>query len=182
MWTKRAEELLKQYVTSPNLKRHCWEVAWCMGFYAKIFGEDIDLWTATGLVHDFDYEMAVGMEYPDGHPFKGVEILKSLSFPDIVIDAILGHAEYTGHPRNSLLAKCLFAVDEMSGFIHSCSRVHPSKEVSQITPEFVLKRMKEPSFCRAIDRDHLRKSADELGVDFKTHIENCIRAISEAIN
>ncbi len=178
MWLPRAKTLLHEYVTDEKLLRHSYDVGKCMIFYARKFNQDEDLWGATGLIHDFDYQITQSCDPLDGHPYKGVRILSQLNFPAELVDAVLGHAEYTGKSRDTLLAKCLFACDEMSGFIFSCSRVHPSKQIDHLTVEFVLKRMKENSFSKAVDRNLLRKSSEELGLDFETHISNCITALS----
>lgn len=170
--------LFNRFVSSEVLKRHSFQVARCMEYYANVFQQDPELWFTTGLVHDIDYDIARGTEPPDGHPYKGVQILRENQFPVEILDAVLGHAYYTNTPRKSLLAKTLFAVDELSGFLNSCARIHPSKSFEALNYEFVHKRMKEKSFSKNICREHLRQASFELGVEFEKHVNNCIKALS----
>src|SRR4030095_4095435 len=136
-----------------------------------MWGEDEDGWGFVALVHDFDYE-----KYPDreNHPFRGVEILQGLGYPEWVTRAILSHADYSGVPRESALEKTLYACDEMSGFVTAAALVRPSKSVMDLEASSVIKRMKDKAFARAVNRDDLRRGAEELGLPLDQHITNVI--------
>ena len=140
--------------------------------YARLYGEDEDDWGLVALLHDFDYE-----RYPDAenHPFRGVEVLKGLGYPDWVTRAILSHADYSGVPRESRLERTLYACDEMSGFVTAAALVRPSKSVLDLESSSVLKRMKDKAFARAVSRDDLRRGAEELGLPLDEHVANVIR-------
>src|SRR5215217_7228482 len=163
--------LVTAHTESESLRKHMLAVEAAVRGYARMFGEDEDAWGFVALVHDFDYE-----KYPDAvnHPFRGVEILQGLGYPDWVTRAILSHAEYSGVPRESRLEHALFACDEMSGFVTACSLVRPSKSVLDLESASVIKRMKDKAFARAISRDDLRKGAEELGLPLEEHITNVI--------
>jgi putative nucleotidyltransferase with HDIG domain len=139
--------------------------------YARQFGEDEEEWGVVALLHDFDYE-----RYPDPehHPFKGVEILQQRGYPEWVTRAILSHADYSGVPRESRLEKTLYACDEMSGFVTAAALVRPSKSVLDLEAASVMKRMKDKAFARAVNRDDLRRGAEELGLPLDQHIANVI--------
>ncbi len=141
-----------------------------MGTRAQ-WGEDEDAWGFVALIHDFDFE-----KYPDreNHPFRGVDILRGLGYPDWVTRAVLSHADYTGVARESRLERTLFACDEMSGFIVAASLVRPSKSVLDLEASSVIKRMKDKAFARAVPREDLRKGAEELGLPLDEHITNVI--------
>ena len=166
--------LLCEYTKSDSLRKHALAVEACMRAYARKFGEDEDFWGCTGLIHDFDYEM-----YPNApeHPLKGSEILKEKGYPEEVRRAILGHADYSGVPRDSRLAAALFACDELAGFITACSLVRPDK-IRSLEPRSVVKRMKDKAFARSVNRDDMRRGAEELNVPLEEHIAFCIAAIS----
>jgi predicted hydrolase (HD superfamily) len=147
-----------------------------MVFYARRYGEDEERWAVTGLVHDLDYE-----RYPDldsGHPRMALAELEKLGYPQDVIDAVAGHAEFLGVPRETLMAKALYAVDEMSGFVTACALVRPTG-IEGMKPKSVKKKLKQPSFAAAVDRDQLTRGAEELGVEMDEHIGNVIEALSE---
>ncbi len=153
-----AWELLCDYTKNENLRRHALAVEACMRAYAKKFGEDEGVWGVVGILHDFDYEI-----YPNApdHPLKGSEILKSKGLPEDLRRAILGHAEYTGVPRDTRLAKALFASDELAGFITACSLVRPDK-IMTLEAKSVRKRMKDKAFARSVSRDDITKGADRV--------------------
>jgi predicted hydrolase (HD superfamily) len=144
--------------------------------YARAAGEDEEAWGFVALIHDFDYE-----KYPDreNHPYRGVEILKSLGYPEWVTRAILSHADYSGVPRESQLEKTLWACDEMAGFVTAASLVRPSKSIMDLEPASVVKRMKDKAFARAVKREDLRKGAEELGLPLDEHIGNVIASMRE---
>ncbi len=168
-----AWELLCDYTKNENLRRHALAVEACMRAYAKKFGEDEGVWGVVGILHDFDYEI-----YPNApdHPLKGSEILKSKGLPEDLRRAILGHAEYTGVPRDTRLAKALFASDELAGFITACSLVRPDK-IMTLEAKSVRKRMKDKAFARSVSRDDITKGAEELGVPLDEHIAFSIEAM-----
>ncbi len=166
-----AYALMTEYTRSDSLRKHMLAVEAAVRGYARQFGEDEDDWGVVALLHDFDYE-----RYPDSehHPFKGVEILKERGYPDWVTRAILSHADYSGVPRESRLEKTLYACDEMSGFVTAAALVRPSKSVLDLEAASVMKRMKDKAFARAVNRDDLRRGAEELGLPLDQHIANVI--------
>ncbi len=169
-----AWDLLCEYTKSDSLRKHALAVEACMRAYAHRFGEDENLWGGAGLIHDFDYE--IYPQAPD-HPVKGSEILKEKGYSEEVRRAILGHAEYSGVPRDTRLAAALFACDELAGFITACSLVRPGK-IKTLEPRSVIKRMKDKAFARSVNRDDIRRGAEELGIPLEQHIAFCIAAIS----
>jgi putative nucleotidyltransferase with HDIG domain len=168
-----AWELLCEYVKNVNLRRHALAVEACLRAYAKKFGEDEETWSVVALLHDFDYE--VHPNAPD-HPVKGSEILKEKGLREDLRRAILGHADYTGVPRDTRLAKALFACDELAGFITACSLVRPDK-IMTLEPKSVRKRMKDKAFARSVSREDITRGAEELGVPLDEHIAFCIEAM-----
>ena len=144
-----------------------------MRAYAKKFNEDEQLWAVVGLLHDFDYEM-----YPDEHPMKGSEILAAKGVPEEIRTAILGHADFSGVPRETLMARVLYAVDELSGFITAVTLVRPNRALSEVKLKSVRKKMKDKSFAAKVNREEIMRGAEELGVDFGEHVEFMIRALS----
>ena len=173
---ERAWALVTEHVQSESLRKHLLAVEAAVRGYARKAGEDEDAWGFVALVHDFDYE-----KFPDreNHPFRGVEILKSLGYPEWVTRAILSHAEYSGVARESALEKTLFACDELSGFITAAALVRPSKSVLDLETSSVIKRMKDKAFARAVPREDIRKGAEELGLPLETHITNVIGFLRE---
>ena len=167
--------LVNDYVTSERLRRHCLAVETAMRAYAQRFGESEEDWGLVGLVHDFDYEIHPSA---DQHPTAGVPILHERGFPDWVIRAILSHAEYLDVPRESLLEKTLFAVDELSGFMSAVALVRPSKAVADVTPAAVRKKMKDKAFARAVDREAMIEGAESLGVEFDDHVMFVVEALA----
>jgi putative nucleotidyltransferase with HDIG domain len=166
-----AWRLVTEYTDSPGLRGHMLGVEAAMRGYAQKFGEDVDKWGIVGLLHDFDYEKHQG---ENGHPFVGVQILDKQGWPREVRRAILSHADYTGVPRESKLEKALYAVDELVGFLIACALVRPSKSLRDLEIKSVKKKVKDKTFCEAIDRDSLKRAADDLGVPFDKHVENVI--------
>ena len=171
---EEAYELLSEYTKNENLIKHALAVEAAMRFYAGQFGEDGSLWRVAGLLHDFDYE-----KYPslDDHPFKGAEILRSRSYDDVLVDAILSHADHTGVARDTQLKKTLFAVDELCGFVTAVALVRPSRSLSDVSVKSVKKKLKDKAFARAVKREDIREGAAALGVDLDTHIGNVVRAM-----
>jgi putative nucleotidyltransferase with HDIG domain len=171
-----AWQLVEVWVQSDSLRKHLLGVEAAMRAYARKDGEDEELWGIAGLVHDLDYE-----RYPDletGHPRHALKELEARGYPSDVIDAVAGHAEFLGVPRETPLAKTLFAVDEVSGFIAACALVRPTGIVGMKTKS-VKKKLKQPSFAAAVDREEVRRGAEELGVDFDEHVQVVIDAMAE---
>jgi putative nucleotidyltransferase with HDIG domain len=171
-----AWELVCEWVQSDSLRKHLLGVEAGMVAYARRFGEDEERWAVTGLVHDLDYE-----RYPDldtGHPRYALKELSDRGYPQDVIDAVAGHAEFMGVPRETQMAKTLFAVDELSGFIAACALVRPTG-IEGMKPKSVRKKLKQPSFAAGVNRDEVARGAEELGVDFDEHVAFLIDAMAE---
>jgi putative nucleotidyltransferase with HDIG domain len=168
--------LVEEWVQSESLRKHLLGVEAGMVAYAREEGEDEELWAATGLLHDLDYE-----RYPDletGHPRKALELFEEKGYPRELIDAVAGHASFLGVPRETRLARTLFAVDELSGFIAACALVRPMG-LDGMTPKSVKKKLKQPSFAAGVNREEVRQGAEELGVDFDAHVAFLIGAMRE---
>ncbi len=175
---QEALDLLHEYVKSESLRKHCLAIAYAMEAYAKHFNENKETqekWFITGLLHDFDYEK---YPCPEKHPFEGIKILKSLNYPDDITEAILGHAEYSGVERKSLMAKCLFAVDELCGLIIALAYVRPGK-FEGMSPKSLEKAMKKKGFAHAINRNDIEKGIKELGVKRDEHFLLIIKSFKE---
>ena len=168
--------LVCAHVQSDSLRKHLLAVEAAVRGYARLWNEDEDAWGFVALLHDFDYE-----KHPDrdNHPFRGVDILRGLGYPEWVTRAILSHADYSGVPRESRLERTLFACDEMAGFVTAAALVRPSKSVLDLEAASVVKRMKDKAFARAVPREDLRRGADELGLPLEEHIGNVIRFLRE---
>lgn len=171
---ERAWALVTEHVQSESLRKHLLGVEAAVRGYARRAGADQqkeDEWGFVALVHDFDYE-----KYPDreNHPYRGVEILQGLGYPEWVTRAILSHADYSGVTRETPLEKTLFACDEMSGFVTAAALVRPSKSILDLEAASVKKRMKDKAFARAVPREDLTKGAEALGLPLDEHIANVI--------
>jgi predicted hydrolase (HD superfamily) len=175
--------LLSEYTKSESLIKHALAVEAAMRWYAEDFfklpAEQVELWGITGLLHDFDYEVAPEPTPPNGHPFFGNKLLKELGYPDEVCEAIMGHAHYTGVARNTSLAKTLFAVDETCGLVMASALVRPLKDISLMEAKSVLKKFKDARFAAGCSRDDMRQGAEELGVPLDEHIGNIIQAMRQ---
>lgn len=177
MLTKsRAESLalMESWVTSDALRKHMLAVEAAMIAYAGKFGEDAGLWGATGLLHDFDYEKNPTIE---SHVLAGIPVLAEAGYPAPMLDAIMGHADYFGLPRETKLAKTLFAVDELCGFLTAVAYVRPTKSLDGIEFSSINKKLKDKAFARAVSRDDIRQGAAELGVDFQEHVMFVVKAL-----
>ena len=168
--------LMTEYTQSESLRKHMLAVEASVRGYARLWSEPEEDWAVVALLHDFDYER---WPDPENHPYRGVEILKGLGYPEWVTRAILSHAEYSGVARESRLEHALFACDEMSGFVTACSLVRPSKSILDLEASSVMRRMKDKAFARAISRDDLRKGAEELSLPLDQHIANVIAFMRE---
>ena len=171
-----AIKLLHEYTKTDSLRRHALGVEQSMRKMADKYNEDPDEWGLTGLMHDFDYEMYPTME---DHPFRGNEILIEKGYPESITKAIMGHATYTGVPRDTDMAKSLFSVDELTGFIFAVTYVRPSKSILEVKPKSVKKKLKQKSFAASVIREDIFLSVEELGVDLTEHIQFVIDALSE---
>ncbi|HEV3129573.1 MAG TPA: HD domain-containing protein [Solirubrobacteraceae bacterium] len=147
-----------------------------MRVYAPRFDGDVELWGATGLLHDLDYERYPNLD--DGHPRYALRELERLDYPPELVRAVASHADFMGVPRETPMERALYAVDELSGFILACAYVRPDG-LEGMAPKSVKKKLKQPSFAAAVDRDELRRGAEELGVDFDEHLQIVIGALSE---
>jgi putative nucleotidyltransferase with HDIG domain len=177
----RAEALalMQQHTSSPSLRQHMLAVEAAMRAYAQKYGGDPDTWGIVGLLHDFDYE-----RYPNDahaateeHPAWGVRLLREKGTPEEMCRAILGHATYTGVPRDTPMARTLFAVDELCGFLVACALVRPSRSFVDLEVSSVKKKLKDKAFARGVNRDEVRQGAEELGVPLDEHIAFVIQAL-----
>jgi putative nucleotidyltransferase with HDIG domain len=178
----QALAIVHEYTQSDSLRKHMLAVEAAMRAYARKFGEDEERWGLAGLMHDFDYE-----RYPNAahsateeHPAWGVGHLRSLGWPEDVLTAILGHAQYSGVPRESRMAKALFAVDELTGMITATALVKPTKSLNDVDAKSVRKKMKDKAFARGVNRDDVIGGAADLGMDLDEHIAFVIEAMKGA--
>jgi putative nucleotidyltransferase with HDIG domain len=171
--------LMREYTASESLRKHMLSVEAAMRAYAGKFGEDEERWGTTGLIHDFDYERFPNNAHSptEEHPSEGVRILRSKGYPEDILQAILGHAHYTNTPRESRMAKTLFAVDELTGLITATALVRPTKSVHEVDARSVRKKMKDKAFARGVNREDVINGAQELGVDLDDHINFVIGAM-----
>lgn len=171
--------LMQEYTASESLRKHMLAVEAGMRAYAERFGEDVERWGLAGLLHDFDYERFPNEAHSptEQHPSQGVRVLRERGYPDDILEAILGHASYTGVPRTSRMAKTLFAVDELTGLITASALVRPSRSVRDMEARSVRKKMKDKAFARGVNRDDIMVGAAELGVDLDEHIQFVIQAM-----
>ena len=171
--------LMREYTASESLRKHMLAVEGAMRAYAQKFGEDEERWGITGLIHDFDYERFPNEAHSptEEHPSEGVRVLRSKGYPEDILQAILGHAQYTNTPRESKMAKTLFAVDELTGLITATALVRPTKSVHEVDAKSVRKKMKDKAFARGVNREDVINGANELGVDLDEHIAFVIGAM-----
>jgi len=168
-----AWDTLTRYTKSEALLRHALAVEASVGWYARHFGEDEELWRATALLHDFDYEMHPTL---DKHPQDGAPILREEGYPEVLIDGVLSHAEHLAIPLDTPLKKTLFACDELAGFVHACGLVRPDG-IATLEPKSVRKKLKQPSFAAGVHRDEVYAGAELLGLELDEHIANVIAAL-----
>ena len=165
--------LMHEYTASDSLRKHMYAVEAAMRAYAEHFDEDAERWGITGLMHDFDYERWPNAAHSptEEHPAAGVRVLRENGYPEDVLEAILGHASYSGVPRVTRMAKTLFAVDELTGLITATALVRPSKSVHEVDARSVRKKMKDKAFARGVNRDDVVNGAADLAVDLDWHIQ-----------
>src|SRR5882672_125205 len=175
----RALQILQEWVTSESLRKHCYAVADPMKHFAKLRGEDADLWEAGGLLHDMDYERYPNVEQSptEGHPFVGVASLRENGWSEEVCRAILSHADYANVSRETPLEKTLCAVDELSSFIVAVALVRPTKSIHDVDVRAVKKKMKDKAFARAVNRDDIIRGAEHLGMPLDDVIAQVIVAL-----
>ena len=179
MTRDEALALVHEYTEKENLRRHMYAVETAMRAYARHFGDDEEQWGLVGLLHDFDYE-----KYPNDahsataeHPSFGVNLLRERGVPEAMCEAILGHATYCGVPRATQMAKALFAVDELCGFLVACALVRPTKSLQDLKVSSVKKKLKDKGFARGVSRDDIRVGIEELGIPMDEHIQFLIEAL-----
>jgi predicted hydrolase (HD superfamily) len=175
----RALALVQEYTASDALRKHMHAVELAMRAMAERAGEDVDAWGLVGLVHDFDYERFPNAAHSatEEHPAEGVRILSGLGLPEASARAILGHASYTGVPRDTPMAKALFAVDELCGFLVACALVRPSRSLQDLEVSSVRKKLKDKAFARGVSREDVLQGAAELGVPLEEHIAFVLGAL-----
>ncbi len=189
MYTReRASELLHEWTTSPSLIKHALAVEVCTRSYGEreaarlgLTGEEAaqfaGQYSIAGLLHDFDYDRHPSL---DEHPYVGNRVLTEQGWPEPIRDAIMAHANYTGTPRDSHLARALFACDELAGFLSACALVKPSKSIHDVEAASVKKKMKDKAFARAVSRDDMQQGAALLGIPLEEHIANCLHAMQQS--
>ena len=182
MTREEALQLMQEHTASPSLRQHMLAVEAAMRAYAGKHGGDAEAWGVVGLLHDFDYEKYPNAEHSptEGHPAWGVRLLRERGVSDEQCRAILGHATYSGVPRDTVMAKALFAVDELCGFLVACALVRPSKSFADLEVSSVKKKLKDKAFARGVNRDEVRQGAEELGVPLEEHIAFVIQALRPA--
>jgi len=180
MWNRdRAVALMQEYTASDALRKHMYAVETAMRAMADKLGGDRETWGLVGLLHDFDYERFPNPDHaPDReHPAEGVRVLTAQGFPEELGRAILGHANYTGVPRDTPLARALFAVDELCGFLVACALVRPSRSLTDLEVSSVKKKLKDKGFARGVSREDVIQGAAELGVPLEEHIAFVLAAL-----
>jgi predicted hydrolase (HD superfamily) len=179
-WSRdRALALMHEYTASDALRKHMYAVEIAMRAMAGRAGEDPESWGLVGLLHDFDYERFPNSEHSatDGHPAEGVRLLASQGFPEPMQRAILGHASYSGVPRDTAMSRALFAVDELAGFLVACALVRPSRSLQDLEVSSVKKKLKDKAFARGVSRDDVVRGAEELGAPLDDHIAFVLAAL-----
>ena len=179
MTRDEALKLMQEHTQSPGLRQHMLAVEAALRAYATKLGEDPEAWGVVGLLHDFDYERYPNEAHSptEGHPSWGVRLLRERGLPEASCRAILGHASYTGVPRDTPLARTLFAVDELCGFLVACTLVRPSRSFGDLEVSSVKKKLKDKAFARGVNRDEVRQGAEELGVPLDDHVGFVIQAL-----
>lgn len=167
-----ALNLMQSWTTSESLQRHMLAVAAAMRAYARKYGEDEEKWAMTGILHDFDYEKA-----PETHPYKGVEMLREMGYPEDVLDAIIGHADDPQYPRKTRMAQALYAVDELTGLITAAVYVRPDKSIYGLELPSLQKKFKDKAFAARVDRQGIIQGAEELGVPLEEHLQFVLEAM-----
>jgi putative nucleotidyltransferase with HDIG domain len=175
MTREEAWQLVCEWIQNENMRKHLLAVEAAMRFYARKFGEDEEKWGLVGLLHDLDYE-----KHPDPpeHPQVGANFLREQGLPEDMVNAILAHADWTGVPRDTLMAKALFACDELTGFLVACALVMPNKKLREVRVDTVIRKMKDKSFARKVSREDIIRGTQELGIPLEEHIANVLTAMN----
>jgi putative nucleotidyltransferase with HDIG domain len=174
MTRDEANAIVQEYVKNENLIRHMLSVEAAMRFYAEKYGEDVEMWGMSGLLHDFDWEIHPTLEQ---HPQDGIPILRERGVPEEIVRAIQSHADHTGVPRQTLMEKALYACDEITGLIVAVALVRPSKSLHDLKVKSVKKKWKDRSFAAGANREEISGAAEELGVPLWEHVDNVIQAM-----
>jgi putative nucleotidyltransferase with HDIG domain len=168
--------LLTEWTTTDRMVKHGLAVEAAVAWYGEhrfgIVEPELDTWRVAGLLHDFDYE-----RHPETHPVRGAEELRRLGYPEVVVEAVLGHGDHTGVPRTSLLAKTVYACDEMSGFVIAVALVRPSRSLDEVDVRSVEKKLRDKGFARQVDRSQVVRGAEELGIPFEEHVMNVVEGL-----
>jgi putative nucleotidyltransferase with HDIG domain len=171
---EEANEILEQWTKNTNLRKHAYAVEAAMRAYAQKLGADADKWAVVGLLHDFDYEKHPAMEE---HPWVGADYLRERGFSEELVEAVLAHAEYTEVARDTMLKKAIFGVDELTGLIVAVALVRPSKKLTDVTVESVMKKWPDKRFAAGVDREAIERGAAELGVALEEHVTIVLEAM-----
>jgi putative nucleotidyltransferase with HDIG domain len=171
---QEALDIVREHVKNESLVRHMLSVEAAMRFYARKLGEDEETWGLAGLLHDFDWEIHPTLEQ---HPQDGAPILRERGVPDVVIEAVLSHANHTGIPRETTLQKALFACDEITGLITAAALVRPSKSIHDVKVKSIKNKWKDRSFAAGANRQEMEEGAQEFGVELWEHAGNVLEAM-----
>ena len=171
---KEALEIVHEYVKNENLVRHMLAVEAAMRFYANKYGEDQETWGITGILHDFDWEIHPTLEQ---HPLAGAPLLRQRTVPEVIVRAVLSHADHTGIPRQTLMERALYACDEVTGLITAVALVRPSRSLADLEASSVKKKWKDRAFAAGANREEITKAAQEFGIDLWEHVGNVILAM-----
>jgi putative nucleotidyltransferase with HDIG domain len=174
MTRDEALAMVREYVKNDNLVKHMLSVEAAMLFYAAKFGEDLEKWSVTGLLHDFDWEIHPTLE---GHPQAGEPILRQRGVPEEIVRAVMSHADHTGVPRQTRMEKALYACDEVTGLVTAVALVRPSRSLLDLEPSSVKKKWKDKAFAAGANRDQIQEAAAEFGIELWEHVGNVIMAM-----
>jgi putative nucleotidyltransferase with HDIG domain len=165
----QAYELMKEWTQSDSLRKHMLSVETAVVAYAQKYSEDENKWAVTALLHDFDYEKHPELSQ-NGHPFVGVQYLREQGYDEDILEAILGHADFSGVPRTTLLAKTLYACDEITGLITAAVYVRPDKNIANQSVDSLKKKFKDKAFAKGVNREDVKRGAEELGIELWEHV------------
>jgi putative nucleotidyltransferase with HDIG domain len=170
---------MTEWTESDGLRKHMLAVETAVRAYARHFSEDEDYWAVAALLHDFDYEKYPHMGGEDGHPFVGVRYLREQGYPENILESILGHADFSGVPRQSLMAKTLYACDEITGLITAAVLVRPDKNIANQTVDSLKKKFKDKAFAKGVNRDDVKRGSEEMGIELWDHVAFVLKAMQD---